>query len=80
VKLLIRNIARITTEEELLSLFEAFGTIQSCNLVLDKETGQSKGFGFVEIPNQGDAKAAMKGINGKEIAGNKLRVKKTEQK
>ncbi len=80
MKLLIRNIARTTTEEELLSLFEAFGTVQSCDLVLDKETGQSKGFGFVEIPNQGDAKAAMKNINGKEVAGNKLRVKKTESK
>jgi len=80
MKLLIRNIARTTTEEELLSLFEAFGTVQSCDLVLDKETGQSKGFGFVEIPNQGDAKAAMKSINGKEVAGNKLRVKKTESK
>ncbi len=80
MKLLIRNIARTTTEKELLSLFQAFGTVQSCNLVLDKETGQSKGFGFVEIPNQGDAKAAMKSINGKEIAGNKLRVKKTESK
>ncbi|VAW91933.1 RNA-binding protein [hydrothermal vent metagenome] len=80
MKLLIRNIARTTTEEELLSLFEAFGSVQSCDLVLDKETGQSKGFGFVEIPNQGDAKAAMKSINGKEVAGNKLRVKKTESK
>ncbi len=80
MKLLIRNIARTTTEKELQSLFEAFGTVQSCDLVLDKETGQSKGFGFVEIPNQGDAKAAMKSINGKEIAGNKLRVKKTESK
>ncbi len=80
MKLLIRNIARTTTEEELLSLFEAFGTVQSCDLVLDKATGQSKGFGFVEIPNQGDAKAAMKSINGKEVAGNKLRVKKTESK
>ncbi len=80
MKLLIRNIARTTTEDELLSLFQAFGTVQSCDLVLDKETGQSKGFGFVEIPNLGDAKAAMKSINGKEIAGNKLRVKKTETK
>ncbi len=80
MKLLIRNIARTTTEDELLSLFQAFGAVQSCDLVLDKETGQSKGFGFVEIPNPGDAKAAMKSINGKEIAGNKLRVKKTETK
>ena len=80
MKLLIRNLARTTTESELKSLFEPFGTVQSCTLVLDKETGQSKGFGFVEMPKQGDAKAAMKSINGKEIAGSKLRVKKAEEK
>jgi len=80
MKLLIRNIARTTTEKELLSLFEPFGTVQSCDLVIDKDTGESKGFGFVEMPKQGDAKAAMKSINGKEIAGSKLRVKKAENK
>ncbi|GMR16470.1 MAG: RNA-binding protein [Gammaproteobacteria bacterium] len=80
MKLLVRNLARSTTETELRSLFEPFGTVQSCILVLDKETGASKGFGFVEMPKQGDAKAAMKSINGKEIAGSKLRVKKAETK
>ena len=80
MKLIIRNLARTTSETELKSLFEPFGEIQSCNLVMDKETGQSKGFGFVEMPKQGDAKAAMKSLNGKEIAGSKIRVKKTEEK
>jgi RNA recognition motif-containing protein len=80
MKLLIRNIARSTTESELKSLFEPFGTVQSCTLVMDKETGGSKGFGFVEMPKQGDAKAAMKSLNGKEIAGSKLRVKKADTK
>ena len=80
MKLLVRNLARTTTEKELLSLFEPFGTVQSCSLVMDKDSGESKGFGFVEMPKQGDAKAAMKSINGKEIAGSKLRVKKAENK
>jgi len=80
MKLLIRNLDRSTTENELKSLFAAFGDVQSCDLVLDKESGQSKGFGFVEMPKQGDAKAAMKSLNGKEIAGSKLRVKKAEEK
>jgi RNA recognition motif-containing protein len=80
MKLLIRNLARTTTETELQSLFEPFGTVQSCTLVLDKETGESKGFGFVEMPMQGDAKAAMKSLNGKDIAGSKIRVKKAETK
>ena len=80
MKLLIRNLARTTTEKELQSLFEPFGTVQSCTLVMDTETGASKGFGFVEMPKQGDAKAAMKSLNGKDIAGSKIRVKKTETK
>jgi len=78
MKLLIRNLARTTTEAELKELFEAYGSIQSCNLVLDKETGGSKGFGFVEMPKLGEAKAAMKNLNGKDIAGSKIRVKKAE--
>jgi len=80
MKLLVRNLSRTTTEAELLTLFEVHGTVQSCTLVLDKETGDSKGFGFVEMPKTGDAKAAMKMLNGKEIAGNKIRVKKAETK
>ena len=78
MKLLIRNLARTTTEPELLALFNPFGHVQACNLVLDKKSGQSKGFGFVEIPKAGEAKAAMKAINGKLVDGNKLRVKKAE--
>lgn len=78
MKLLVRNIARNTTKEELRSLFEEFGTLQSYSLVLDKETGESKGFGFVEMPKIGDAKLAIKKLNGKEVDGSKLRVKKAE--
>jgi len=80
MKLLVRNLARTTTETELHSLFEPFGSVQSCTLVMDKSTGESKGFGFVEMPSQGDAKAAMKSLNGKDIAGSKIRVKKAEAK
>lgn len=80
MKLLIRNLARTTTEAELQKMFETYGRIQSCSLVLDKETGISKGFGFVEMPMLGEAKAAMKALNGKELDGNKIRVKKAEEK
>ena len=76
MKLLIRNLARTTTEAELLALFEAHGIVQSCNLVLGEKTQGSKGFAFVEMPKQGQAKAAMKIQNGKELAGNVSRVKK----
>jgi RNA recognition motif-containing protein len=93
MKLLIRNLARSTTESEILSLFKTYGKVQSCTLVKDKATGESKGFGFVEMPRPGDAKAARKNLNGTEdakaarknlngteVAGNKIRVKNAETK
>ncbi len=80
MNLLIRNLARTTTEAELRTMFEVYGAIQSCILVMDKNTGDSKGFGFIEMPKPGDAKAAMKNLNGIEIDGNKIRVKKVEPK
>ncbi len=80
MKLLIRNLARSTTEAELRSLFEAFGVVQSCSLVMDQKTRLSKGFGFIEMPKPGEAKAAIKTLNGKDVAGNKIRVKKAEPK
>ena len=80
MKLLIRNLARTTTENELRLLFEAHGTVQSCTLVTDKKTGGSKGFGFVEMPAPGESKAAMKNLNGKDVDGSKIRVKKAQPK
>lgn len=78
MKLLVRNLARNTTEEELKNLFSVHGTLQSCNLVIDKETGESKGFAFVEMPKVGEAKIAIKTLNGMDIDGSKIRVKKAE--
>ena len=80
MKLLIRNLDRVTTEKELKDLFQEFGTVQSCNLVMDKGTGASKGFGFVEMPKTGEAKAAIKNLNNKTVGENKIRVKKAEDK
>jgi len=80
MKLLIRNLARTTTEAELRAMFAEHGTVQSCTLVMDKDTNSSKGFGFVEMPKPGEAKAAMKLLNGHELDGHKIRVKKAESK
>ncbi|MEJ6654632.1 MAG: RNA-binding protein [Pseudomonas sp.] len=80
MKLLIRNLARTTTEAELRNLFEAHGVVQSCTLVMDRETGKSKGFGFVEMPKHADARAAIKTLNNQEIAGSRIRVKMDESK
>lgn len=78
MKLLIRNLDRSTTEEELKELFQEFGTVQSSNLVMDRESGESKGFGFIEMPKPGEAKAAIKNLNNKTVGSNQIRVKKAE--
>ena len=78
MKLMIRNLARTTTEAEIKAMFEAHGTVQSCNLVMDDKTGGSKGFGFVEMPKSGEAKIAIKKLNGKDVDGSTVRVKKAE--
>ena len=78
MKLLARNLPRELTEAELTALFSEYGRLQSCNLVVDPETGQSKGFGFAEMPLVNEAKAAIAGLNGKEISGVKIRVKKAD--
>ena len=80
MKLLIRNLARTTTEEELRTLFEVYGKVQSCSLVIDKKSGRSKGFGFVEMPNDTHAMDAIKNLNSKTVANSRIRVKVAEEK
>ena len=80
MKLLIRNLDRSTTEDELKDLFQEFGVVQSCSLVMDRDSGTSKGFGFIEMPKSGEAKAAIKNLNNKAIGDHKIRVKKAEDK
>jgi len=80
MKLLIRNLSRSTTETQMRALFTSYGKVQSCNLVLDAATGKSKGFGFVEMPNNGEGKNAMKNLNGMELSGCNIRVKRAEEK
>ena len=78
MKLLVRNLPPALSESELREMFEAYGSLQSCTLVMDKVSGRSKQFGFVEMPKAGEAKAAMKNLNGKDISGSRIRVKKAE--
>lgn len=80
MKLLIRNLARTTTEASLRTLLEESATLQSCNLVLDQVTNKSKGFAFVEIPKAGEAKLVISKFNNSELDGNKIRVKKAQDK
>ena len=79
MKILIRNLSRETTEADLLAMFEAYGSVQYCTIVMDKVTGISKGFGFVDMPRAGEAKVAIKMLNAVDVDGNKIRVKKADK-
>jgi len=70
----VGNLAYSITEDDLRQAFEAFGEVTSANIIKDKFTGQSKGFGFVEMPAKEQAEAAIAGMNGKEMKGRALNV------
>ena len=80
MKLLVRNLSRATTEHELRTLFAEHGKVTTCNLVLDKETGQSKGFAFLEMPNDIESKSAIKALNQSTVDKSKIRVKYADEK
>ncbi|EJL6834791.1 RNA-binding protein, partial [Vibrio cholerae] len=63
MKLLVRNLARTTTEHDIRKLFSEHGSVTECTLVLDQETGLSKGFAFVEMPEASEAKTAIAALN-----------------
>ena len=75
MKILIRNLDRETSEQELQTAFAAYGKVQSCDVVKEKSNGLSKGFGFVEMPKVGEAKVAIKNLNDSMLGANKIRVK-----
>ena len=75
MKLLVRNLARTITEHEVRVLFSAHGKVTECNLVLDQETGLSKGFAFVEMPDDKEAKVAIQNLNLSNVAKSTIRVK-----
>jgi RNA recognition motif-containing protein len=70
----VGNLPHSTTEDELREAFEAFGAVDSVAVLKDKFTGQPRGFGFVEMPNDAEAKAAIEGLNGRELGGRPLTV------
>ena len=74
MKLYVGNLSFDTSESDLRSAFEAHGTVDSVAVVADKFTGRSRGFGFVEMNNAEEAKAAMADLNEKELDGRKLNV------
>jgi len=70
----VGNLSYEVTEEDLRTSFESFGKVESANIIKDKYSGKSKGFGFIEMPSAEESKAAIEGLNGKELKGRNLNV------
>ncbi len=74
MKLYVGGLAYAVTEKDLETMFAEFGTVASAAVIKDRDSGQSKGFGFVEMSNDEEAKAAMAAMNGKDVSGRSLTV------
>ncbi|OHD71037.1 MAG: RNA-binding protein [Spirochaetes bacterium RBG_16_49_21] len=70
----VGNLSYKMTDEDLEKLFKTFGSVSESKIVIDRETGRSKGFGFVEMPNQAEGDEAIKQLDGKEIDGRNIKV------
>ncbi len=74
MKLFVGGLTRDLTDGDLLRTFESFGKVESATVVKDKFTGESKGFGFVEMPSELEARLAITGMNEKELKGRTIKV------
>jgi cold-inducible RNA-binding protein len=74
VNIFVGNLAFSTTDHDLRQLFEPYGAVNEIRVIIDRDTGRSKGFGFVEMPDGTAAASAIQGANGKELAGRALTV------
>ena len=68
------NLSYSVTDEDLKEIFGAFGEVSRANVISDRETGRSKGFGFVEMPVDAEAKQAIDSLNGKDVKGRSINV------
>ena len=79
-KIYVGNLAYGVTDSDLEQLFGAHGTVQSAQVIMDRDTGRSKGFGFVEMGSDQEAQAAIAALNGKEVDGRALTVNEARPK
>jgi len=76
----VSNLSFNTSDAELQDLFAKFGTVSSAKVITDRETGRSRGFGFVEMPSDEESKDAMLGLNNKEVEGRAMSVSEAKQR
>lgn len=74
MKIYVGNLSYSSTEEDIRAAFQEFGTVDSADLIMDRATGRSKGFAFVEMSNDDEAKAAIEGLNEKDLDGRSIKV------
>jgi RNA recognition motif-containing protein len=79
-KLYVGNLPFSTTEADLRELFEQHGALQSVNVIVDRETGRSRGFGFVEFEDASGAEKAQQALDGKDFGGRSLRVNEAHER
>jgi RNA recognition motif-containing protein len=79
-KLYVGNLAYSVSDSDLQRIFEEFGTVVSAQVIMDRETGRSKGFGFVEMNSDSEAQAAIDALNSKEVEGRALTVNEARPK
>lgn len=76
----VGNLSYKLIDDDLKTAFEAYGAVESARIILDRETGRSKGFGFVEMPDDGEAQSAIEGLNGSELEGRTIVVNESRPK
>lgn len=74
MNIFVGNLSFKATDSDLRQAFEAHGQVSSASVIMDKFTGKSRGFGFVEMPNENEAKAAIDALNNSDLAGRAIRV------
>ena len=80
MKIYVGNLPWSTTDQELSDMFGEMGEVRSATVITDRETGRSRGFGFVEMDNDENAKKAIADLNGKEVGGRPLRVNEANER
>ena len=80
MNIFVGNLAFSTNDEELREAFSRFGAVDSAQVIMDRETGRSRGFGFVEMPNQDEARQAISSMNGADLGGRPLTVNEARPK
>jgi len=78
MQIYVGNLAYSVNDETLRTAFSAFGTVSSASVIMDRATGRSKGFGFVDMPDEAEAQAAIEALNNKPLNGRAVRVNQSQ--